>query len=202
MVIDMEIMAGQRNIWINSGVGILLLRYLFACLLFVAYGNSLLGQIDSVGVEKMLESSRIAMQKLDWDSAEKFAQNALNEGEKYGDPISLMDAHRQLGKICFAKEDLSCSLRHYLQALALRKNQEASFSLASLHMEIAALYEAWPIWEKAYESYEAALNFATEEEKDQLKILALNGMARNSEADAKADMAISHYQSLRKIYRD
>ncbi|MEM6804103.1 MAG: tetratricopeptide repeat protein, partial [Bacteroidota bacterium] len=166
---------------------------------FWAMGNCLLwGQSDPLTAWILYHEAEASSSS---ESALSFAEEALRVGEKSKDEQLKLNAHLLLGRIWFQKEKLPLSLRHYLQVQNLAKKPGLTLSRPQLQWEMANLYEAWEVHDKAFDSFRLILDESSALEKRDWELRALAGMARNKEAAKNIEEALSYYEELRNKFK-
>lgn len=97
-----------------------------------------------------------------YDRAEDNFTEALTNYDKDKTPIGTAEALQGLGKIAYAKNDLSASLTHYSEALKIFEKENYKDGLPGLYINLGLLYEDSGNSEQAIDFYKKGLKIAHE----------------------------------------
>ena len=138
-----------------------------------------------------------ALQTRDTSLAHQLAAQVLDLCDTDTTQQEFGEALHLLAKLEQERAATSNALRYYLQSLQTFKNLSDTLHILQLNLELAVLYENWPVYEKAVDYYQEAYVISSNTE-DQL--FALEGLAGSLYASGDQDQALITYNILQDYY--
>lgn len=155
---------------------------------------------DAVKVTILLEiADEMAYDKA--DAAIKYAESAISLARKLDDDRAIVQAKQVIAKAHKGKKSYALALDNYLQAIRITEKIKDNDLLGDVYFDMALLYQAWNIPDKALEQFNKALHSKSTEKGStwENRILANVGalyLQLNDQQNAK-----TYYLRLLKNYR-